>query len=134
MWKVQSAERPQRARSLVVALLVVPAVVLGISGCNSMPAAPPPPKTIADTGTPFGDLLVPKLTASVTDGAVGVTVDAPVTVSAEDGVLGSVTMTNEDGSTIAGKLSPDGLRWADTVRSATTRSTPSTRSRWASAA
>ena len=34
-----------------------------------------------------------QLTASVTDGAVGVTVDAPVTVSAEDGGLGAVTMT-----------------------------------------
>ncbi|MEQ0619573.1 hypothetical protein ABLN73_05890, partial [Mycobacterium tuberculosis] len=33
-------------------------------------------KVIADKGTPFADLLVPKLTASVTDGAVGVTVDA----------------------------------------------------------
>ena len=93
---------------------MVPAVVFGVSACNSTPAPPPQPQTIDDKGTPFGDLLVPKLTASVTDGAVGVTVDAPVTVSAEDGVLGAVTMTNDDGATVAGQLSPDGLRWITT--------------------
>ena len=77
-------------------------------------STPPPVKTIADKGTPFADLLVPKLTASVTDGAVGVAVDKPVTVAAEDGVLGAVSMTNADGTAIAGRLSPDGLRWATT--------------------
>src|SRR6476620_10018015 len=93
---------------------MVPAIVLGLSACNGTPAPPPQPQTITDKGTPFGDLLVPKLTASVTDGAVGVTVDAPVTVSAEDGVLGAVTMTDEDGATVAGRLSPDGLQWVTT--------------------
>ena len=75
---------------------------------------PPPIQRIADKGTPFGDLLVPKLTASVTDGAVGVTVDQPVTVSAEGGVLGAVTMSNENGAPVVGQLSPDGLTWATT--------------------
>jgi lipoprotein-anchoring transpeptidase ErfK/SrfK len=114
MWQVQSLARPRRKRTLFAALLLVPAVVFGVSACNGTPAAPPRPETITDKGTPFGDLLVPKLTASVADGAVGVTVDAPVTVSAEDGVLGAVTMTDEAGATIAGKLSPDGLTWTTT--------------------
>ena len=64
-----------------------------------------------DKGTPFADLLVPKLTSSVTDGAVGVTVDAPVTVSVADGVLASVSMVNDNGKPIVGQLSPDGLHW-----------------------
>ena len=81
--------------------------------CGGNPA-PPQPQVITDKGTPFGDLLVPKLTASVKDGAVGVTVDQPVTVSAEDGVLGSVTMVNDDGTPVAGQLSPDGLTWPTT--------------------
>ncbi|PRC58270.1 hypothetical protein C6A85_29340, partial [Mycobacterium sp. ITM-2017-0098] len=68
-------------------------------------------QVITDKGTPFGDLLVPKLTSSVQDGAVGVSVDSPVTVSAEDGVLGAVTMVGEDGETVSGKLSEDGLTW-----------------------
>ena len=110
MWQVDSMARP-RWKSVVSALLLVPAVVFGVSACNSAPAAPPQPQTITDKGTPFGDLLVPKLTASVTDGAVGVTVDAPVTVGAEDGVLGAVTMTDDEGTPVVGRLSPDGLTW-----------------------
>jgi lipoprotein-anchoring transpeptidase ErfK/SrfK len=114
MWQVNPVARPRRKSTVLAALLLVPVVVFGISACNSAPVAPPQPETITDKGTPFGDLLVPKLTASVTDGAVGVTVDSPVTVSAEDGVLGAVTMSDEDGATVAGRLSPDGLKWVTT--------------------
>jgi lipoprotein-anchoring transpeptidase ErfK/SrfK len=114
MSQVRGVTRPRGVRSLLAAIVVVPALVLGVSGCDSAPTPPPQPQTITDKGTPYGDLLVPKLTASVTDGAVGVTVDSPVTVSAEDGVLGSVTMTNGSGATVAGRLSPDGLRWTTT--------------------
>src|SRR6201997_1957792 len=92
---------PLRAsRSWLVVALSVFAVV-GVA-CSSHPAAAPA-KVIFDKGTPFADLLVPKLTSSVTDGAVGVTVDAPVTVSVADGVLASVSMVNENGRTIAGQ-------------------------------
>jgi lipoprotein-anchoring transpeptidase ErfK/SrfK len=114
MWQVQSVTRPRPMRSWLAAVLLIPAVVFGVSACSGTPAQPPQPQTITDKGTPFGDLLVPKLTASVTNGAVGVTVDSPVTVSAEDGVLGAVTMTNADGETVAGRLSPDGLKWTTT--------------------
>ena len=114
MWQVKAVARPRRALTWLVVVALLPAVVLGLGACSSTPAPPPQPQTITDKGTPFGDLLVPKLTASVTDGAVGITVDAPVTVSAEDGVLGAVTMVNESGTPVAGQLSPDGLRWATT--------------------
>jgi lipoprotein-anchoring transpeptidase ErfK/SrfK len=86
--------------------------VIGVACSTTHTAAPP--KTIFDKGTPFADLLVPKLTSSVTDGSVGVTVDAPVTVSVADGVLASVSMVNENGKTVSGQLSPDGLRWSTT--------------------
>ncbi|SEH72711.1 Lipoprotein-anchoring transpeptidase ErfK/SrfK [Mycolicibacterium rutilum] len=112
MWRVRSVARPRR-RAWLIAGALIPAVLLGVTACggNSTPAQP---QVIADKGTPFGDLLVPKLIASVTDGAVGVSVDSPVTVSAEDGVLGAVSMRNEDGKTIEGALSPDGLTWSTT--------------------
>ena len=113
MWQVKKVARPRRMRAWLVAIALVPAIVLGLSACNSNPA-PPQPQVITDKGTPYGDLLVPKLTASVKDGAVGVSVESPVTVSAEDGVLGAVTMVNEDGTPIAGQLSPDGLTWSTT--------------------
>jgi len=113
MWQVQKLARPRHIRAWPTAIALVPAVVLGLSACSSNPA-PPPPQVITDKGTPYGDLLVPKLTASVKDGAVGVSVESPVTVSAEDGVLGAVTMANEEGTPIAGQLSPDGLTWSTT--------------------
>ena len=94
---------------------MVPLAVFGAAACSGGGGAPAP-KAIMDKATPFGDLLVPKLSASVTDGAVGVAVDSPVTVNADDGVLASVEMVNENGGTVDGQLSPDGVRWATTER------------------
>ncbi|BBZ32653.1 L,D-transpeptidase [Mycolicibacterium confluentis] len=111
MWQVRSVTRPRGGRRWLAALLLVPAVVLGVSACGAGSESAEPQR-IADKGTPFADLLVPKLSASVTDGAVGVAVDKPVTVTAEDGVLGSVSMVNEEGTAVSGKLSPDGLTWS----------------------
>ncbi len=114
MWQVKEVARPRRMRAWLTVIALVPAVVLGLSACNSTPA-PAPPQVITDKGTPFGDLLVPKLTASVKDGAVGVSVESPVTVTAGDGVLGPVTMVNDDDDTpVVGQLSPDGLTWSTT--------------------
>ncbi len=113
MWQVHSATRRRPYRFWSVALAVLPALVLAASGCNSN-TPPPAPKVITDKGTPYADLLVPKLQASVTDGAVGVAVDQPVTVTAEDGVLGAVSMVRPDGEPVEGKLSPDGLTWSTT--------------------
>ena len=111
MWQVQKVARPRQMRNRLVAAALIPAVVLGLSACGGN-QAPSQPQVITDKGTPYGDLLVPKLTASVKDGAVGVSVESPVMVSAEDGVLGAVTMVNNEGTLVAGQLSPDGLMWS----------------------
>src|SRR5689334_18788067 len=66
--------RPTRRVRSFLALFVVVAAALGLGACAGQ-APPPPPQVIGDKGTPYGDLLVPKLEASVTDGAVGVPVD-----------------------------------------------------------
>jgi lipoprotein-anchoring transpeptidase ErfK/SrfK len=96
-----------------LAALMVPLAVFGAVAC-SRSGGNPPPKAIMDKATPFGDLLVPKISASVTDGAVGVAVDRPVTVTADDGVLASVETVNENGRSLSGQLSPDGVRWSTT--------------------
>ncbi|MBU3686194.1 MAG: hypothetical protein EBU54_07490 [Mycobacteriaceae bacterium] len=92
-----------------VALLMAPALLLGVSGCSG-----PSVKMLADKGTPYGDLLVPKLSASVQDGAVGVPVDKPITVTAQGGVLGKISVVDEAGEALPGKVSPDGLSWLTT--------------------
>ncbi|MEH3133590.1 MAG: Ig-like domain-containing protein [Mycolicibacterium neoaurum] len=115
-WKmVQDSPRVgvRRARTWGTAIAVGLVAAIALSACSSQ-QAPEQPRTIADKGTPFGDLLVPKLSASVTDGAVGVTVEEPVTVSTEGGVLGSVNLVDENGSAVAGQLSKDGLTWSTT--------------------
>ncbi|BBX15700.1 hypothetical protein CRI77_12890 [Mycolicibacterium duvalii] len=110
MWQVKTASRGRR-RAWLATVAVIPALVLGLSACGS-DADTAQPEVISDKGTPYGDLLIPRLKSSVEDGAVGVSVDAPVTVSAEFGVLGAVTMVNESGKAVEGKLSKDGLTWS----------------------
>lgn len=109
MWHVVSAPRPHRLLAVVMLLLLV----AGVSGCGGGTTAPEV-RRITEKGTPYSDLLLPKLTSSVQDGAVGIAVDQPVIVTVESGVLGSVTMTNQNGATVAGRLSPDGLTWTST--------------------
>jgi lipoprotein-anchoring transpeptidase ErfK/SrfK len=92
---------------------MIAALVVAAAACSSG-GGTGPVKGIADKGTPFADLLVPKLTASVTDGAVGVAVGTPVTVAAGDGVLASVTVANEEGKSVSGELSPDNIHWSTT--------------------
>ncbi len=103
---------PPRAhlRSWLALLLLIPALVLGLSGCGQDSG----PEVLADKGTPYGNLLVPNLTANVSDGAVGVPVDQPVTLTVQGGVLGTVTMVDDEGEEVAGDLSPDGLNWSTT--------------------
>ncbi len=101
----------RRYRTWLAVLVTVPALVVGVGACGS-DQAPAPAKVIADKGTPYGDLLVPEVSASVKDGAVDVTVDQPVTVKASGGVLGAVSMVNEAGTEVPGRLSPDGVTWS----------------------
>lgn len=111
MWRVGSVTGRGGRRCGLTALAAASAVVLTLSACSSNASAPSP-QVVADKGDPFSDLLVPGLRSSVSDGAVGVPVDSPVTVTADDGVLGAVTMVNEEGNPVDGQLSPDGLTWA----------------------
>ncbi len=107
--------RRRRLGRVWLATLMVPLAVFGLGACGSG-GGNPAPKAIMDKASPFNDLLVPKVTTSVADGAVGVAVDSPVTVSADNGVLASVEMVNENGGTVDGQLSRDGVHWATTEK------------------
>jgi lipoprotein-anchoring transpeptidase ErfK/SrfK len=91
--------------------MAVASLVLGLTACGGADSRSSQPEAIVDKGTPYGDLLVPRLQTSVTDGAVGVPVESPVTVSADAGVLGAVSLVNEEGRVVKGELSPDGVTW-----------------------
>ena len=100
----------RRVRVLTALCIVLVAALTGttISGCGRSDSAP---QMLADKGTPYINQMVPKITASVTDGAVGVPVDKPVTVTAAGGVLGRVALTDEAGEELPGEIGPDGVTW-----------------------
>ncbi|MEI7914511.1 MAG: Ig-like domain-containing protein [Mycobacteriaceae bacterium] len=104
--------RRARRRRRLAAALVVPLAVIGLSACGAQQHSGS--AALVDKGTPYSDLLVPKLTATVTDGAVGVAVDQPVTVSVQGGVLGSVALVDDEGEAVTGQLGSDGLKWVST--------------------
>src|ERR1041384_3478300 len=110
MERLRASGRRDRVRPLLILIAAATIAMLAMTACS--PAAPEPAapaaQTITDKGTPYADLLVPELKASVTDQAVGVAVDTPVTVTAGNGVLGDVSMVNEQGRVVAGRLSQDG--------------------------
>ena len=110
MRHVGTAARARRGPLLAV-LLLIPALLLGLSGCGSRDSGP---QVLVGKGTPYGNLLVPKLTATVEDGAVGVPVDQPITLSVQGGVLGTVSMLDQEGEAVEGVMSPDGLSWSAT--------------------
>lgn len=109
---VGRARRPRIAATIGLLLVSGLAAAACAGTAVTTQSAQPTPATIVQKGDPYGDLLVPGLRSSVTDGAVGVPVGAPVTVDAGGGVLGAVTMINADGRTVAGQVSPDGVRWS----------------------
>lgn len=111
MRQLGSVAGRRRSRFWLVAVAVALAAALALSACGTN-AAGPSPQAIANKGDPYSDLLVPTLQSSVTDDSVGVPVDSPVTVTAGDGVLGTVSMVNEEGDPVDGQLSRDGLTWA----------------------
>ncbi len=100
-----------RIRTLLVLFVVMLTAVAGLSGCGSRQSEA---EVLADKGTPYQDLLVPKLTGSIKNEAVGVPVDQPVTLTAQGGVFGKVTMADDAGETIKGDVTSDGLTWTAT--------------------
>lgn len=89
--------------------VVIAALIALLSACAS--GAPSETQAILDKGDPYTDLLMPRLEASVANEAVGVSVDSPVSVTATDGVLGTVTMVNAAGEQVDGTMSADGVTW-----------------------
>lgn len=101
-----------RVRRAWLTALMMTAVMIGAVACGSG-RGPAPIKVIADKGTPFADLLVPKLTASVTDGASA----SPWMHRCRDRrrrCAGGRHHGQRQRQAGGRRLSPDGLRWSTT--------------------
>ncbi|MFC9790241.1 Ig-like domain-containing protein [Rhodococcus sp. NPDC127528] len=102
--------------SLGVVALGAAALVLGVSGCTvpsggNASAAP----TVAIDVNPVAELIKPKLTSVVPDGAVGHSPSDPVTVLVGDGKLSAVTLVDGSGVPVPGAIAPDGKSWVNTA-------------------
>ena len=93
--------------------------VLGVvAACSSAPAAQPAgsqaPTTSSTSASPVPQAKPVALALVPADKAAGVAPGDPVTVSATDGKLTEVVLTNQDGAPVAGQLAPDGRTWQST--------------------
>ena len=100
--------RRSRIRTLMVLLVVLLTASAGLTGCGARASET---HVLVDKGTPYQDLLVPKLTGSIKNEAVGVPVDQPVTLTVQGGVFGSVVVADDAGEALKGDLTSDGLSW-----------------------
>lgn len=95
-----SSRRRGRFAAVVASLGVV---ALGITACS-------------DSGSSSNEAEAVQQAAEVTygfeDGATGVSVTEPVTVSVENGEFSEVEMTNEEGKVIKSEMSEDGTSWS----------------------
>ena len=95
-----SSRRRGRFAAVVASLGIV---ALGLTACS-------------DSGSSANESEEVQQVADVTfgfeDGATGVSVTEPVTVSVENGEFSEVEMTNEDGKVIESDMSDDGTSWS----------------------
>jgi lipoprotein-anchoring transpeptidase ErfK/SrfK len=100
-------------RVALTAVALVSSLAL-LTGCTSTPSASGP---AAQAAVDAGD--APKVSAAKIDvtpasASVDVPVDQPVTVTAADGKLTAVTLTDQKDRTVAGAMSADGASWTST--------------------
>ncbi|MGY0496878.1 L,D-transpeptidase [Nocardia sp. FBN12] len=77
-----------------------------VAGCGGSPT---------ESDTESADRPAPTISVAPEDGATEIDPLGPVRVSTSDGQLTAVTMTNEDGGTVDGILTPDQSAWKPSV-------------------
>ncbi|WP_072802698.1 L,D-transpeptidase [Rhodococcoides yunnanense] len=100
------------SRGIVSSAVAALAATVFLSGCGTTTSSTEAAAPI--DSNPIAELMKPKLTSSVADGAIGFSPADPVTVSVADGKLAEVTMLNPEGVPVTGAMSPDGLSWTNT--------------------
>ena len=109
--RAQSVTIASRRRAAIVAASL--GSLVSITACTSRWQTSAPEGTAPIDSNPLTELIKPKLTSTVADGAVGFSPGDPVTIDVADGTLSDVRMVNPDGKTVAGALAADGASWVD---------------------
>ncbi|SDE11645.1 Lipoprotein-anchoring transpeptidase ErfK/SrfK [Rhodococcus tukisamuensis] len=93
------------------------AMALVVTGCTvpSGGTAEAAPTKVAIDLNPVTEMVKPKLTAVVADGAIGHSPADPVAVRVTDGLLSAVTLTDAAGTAVPGAVAADGLSWMNTA-------------------
>ncbi|WP_137354270.1 L,D-transpeptidase [Nocardia farcinica] len=101
--------RVLRTLSLPAVLLAV--LALALTACTSSNGGG---SAVAIDRNPITELIKPKLLSPVKDGDKGVSPAAPMTFQVEDGRFTDVTLVNQQGKAVQGKLAADGRTWETT--------------------
>ncbi|MET4048910.1 hypothetical protein BJD99_06635 [Rhodococcus sp. 1163] len=101
------------SRGIGTAAVSMLTATIVLSGCTTSNTGSTDALAPIDSN-PIAELMKPKVSSSVADGAVGFSPADPVTVSVADGKLANVTVMDSDGVPIEGVLSADGLTWSNT--------------------
>ncbi len=79
------------------------------TGCSSSSGSAD--AAVAIDRNPITELIKPKLLAPVKDGDKGVSPGMPMTFKVDDGKFTNVTLVNQQGNPVEGKLAADGRTW-----------------------
>lgn len=109
---VRASTRPTRSASFLGVLVLLVALLAGCSGSAPAETEPSGGNQAPDGSTPPAQPIA--LTLTPADTATDVAPGDPVTVTAANGRLTEVKLTNADGKQVAGQLSPDGTSWTST--------------------
>lgn len=111
----QAGSSPRSQRALLGQLLLALAgLALVLPACSST-SSPAGPAGAPDAPTRSAEQVTPAaITVAPGDKAVGISPTAPVTVTAANGTLANVVMTNPEGAPVTGAIAPDRLRWNPT--------------------
>ncbi|MBF6248887.1 L,D-transpeptidase family protein, partial [Nocardia elegans] len=98
-------------RTLSLPALLLAVLALALTACTSSNGGG---SAVAIDRNPITELIKPKLLSPVKDGDKGVSPAAPMTFQVEDGRFTDVTLVNQQGKAVQGKLAADGRTWETT--------------------
>ncbi|WP_098701078.1 L,D-transpeptidase [Nocardia farcinica] len=98
-------------RTLSLPALLLAVLALALTACTSSSGGG---SAVAIDRNPITELIKPKLLSPVKDGDKGVSPAAPMTFQVEDGRFTDVTLVNQQGKAVQGKLAADGRTWETT--------------------